>query len=185
MALLGILLVVAAVTVLWYLRLNQEVASEVAVRNPEGKSGTALVVYHPGRRGFGEKVRAAFVEGLISNGWRVEVTTASAQAPADVSEYDLLILAGPTYGFTPSRPLLRYLARLGDLAGKSVVTINTAMGAGERSNAILQRAVGEANGKLLKSLLLYTIRPNEDLYGINDAEEIASKAAREVIPAGS
>ncbi len=185
MALLGVLLVVAAVLVLWYLWLNKAVASDVAVRNAEGEMGTALVVYHPGKRGFGRKVREAFVEGLTSNGWRVEITTASTQAPADLSAYDLLVVSGPTYGFTPSRPILRYVARLRDLEGKPVVTIVTAMGAGERSDAILQQAVHEANGNLVKSLLLYTIRPNEDLYGINDAEEIATSAAKEIqLPQG-
>jgi len=182
MAPVGVLLIVATALVLLYLWLNKEVVSDIEVSNPEGSAGTALVVYHPGKRGFGERVRTAFVRGLISNAWRVETTTASAQAPADLSGYSLLVLVGPTYGFTPNRPVLRYLARLGDLDGKPVVTIVTAIGAGERSNSILQRAVNDANGKLLESLLLYTTRPNEDLYGINDAEEIATSAAKEIRP---
>jgi hypothetical protein len=180
MALLGVLLVVTASAVLLYLWLNKEVVTGIGVSNPEGRVGTALVIYHPGKRGFGHRVRTAFVEGLASSGWRVEVTTASAKSPSDLSAYDLLVVSGPTYGFTPNRPILRYLARLGDLAGKPVVTIITAIGAGERSNAILQQTVHEANGRLLKSLLLYTTRPNEDLYGINDAEEIALSAAKEI-----
>lgn len=76
--------------------------------------------------------------------------------------------------------MLSYLKRLGDAGRKPVATILTAIGAGERSNAILQRAVRAANGELITSLLLYTVRPNEDLYGINDAEEIASSAAKEL-----
>jgi hypothetical protein len=92
------------------------------------------------------------------------------------------VLVGPTYWFSPSRSLVNYLRRLGDLGGQPVATIVTAMGAGERSNTILQKAVQQANGKLVTSLLLYTIRPNEDLYGINDAEEIATKAAADIPP---
>ena len=177
--------VLAALAVLSYLWLIREVATGIEVLNPEGGAGTALVVYHPGRFGFGERVRAAFVEGLVSNGWRVETTTASALAPTDLSTYDLLVVSGPTYWFSPSRPMLSYLRRLRDTTGKPVATILTAMGAGERSNAILQKAVQAAKGELVVSLLLYTVRPNEDLYGINDAEEIASSAAKEIrLPRG-
>jgi hypothetical protein len=174
--------VLGALAVLSYMWLNREVASKVQVENSEGAVGTGLVVYHRGRFGFGQRVRGAFVRGLVSNGWRVEITTASAQAPTDLSPYDLLVVCGPTYGFTPSRPLLSYLRRLRDIKGKPVVTIVTAMGAGERSNGIMQRAVKAANGRLVASLLLYTMRPNEDLYGINDAEEIAISAAKQVQP---
>jgi len=72
------------------------------------------------------------------------------------------------------------LGRLGDLGGKPTVTIITAMGAGRRSASIMEKDVREANGDLVKSLLLYTLRPNEDLYGINDAVEIATKTAKQI-----
>ena len=177
--------VLAALAILSYLWLNKAVVTAIEVVNPEGGAGTALVVYHPGRFGFGQRVRTTFVEGLVSNDWRVEVTTASAQSPADLSAYDLLVVSGPTYWFTPSRPILSYLRRLGDAGGKPVATILTAIGAGERSNAILQRAVQAANGTPVTSLLLYTVRPNEDLYGINDAQQIALSAAKEIrLPQG-
>jgi hypothetical protein len=178
--LLASLAVLGAVSILSYLWLNKAVASGIQVVNPDGSAGTALVVYHPGRFGFGQRVRSTYVQGLVSNGWRVQVTTASARSPTDLSSYDLLIVAGPTYCFTPSRPMLSYLKSLGDVGGKPVVTILTAIGAGERSNAILQKAVEAANGRLVTSLLLYTVRPNEDLYGIDDAEEIANSAAKEI-----
>jgi flavorubredoxin len=178
--LIVVLVVLAAAGALSYLWLNKEVVSEVEVRNPEGDAGTALVVYHPGKSDFQEKVTYAFAEGLASNGWRVEITTASAQAPTDFSGYDLLVLGGSTYWFTPSRPIRRYLSRLGDLGGQPTATIITAMGLGERSISVMEQQVREANGDLVKSLILYTMRPNEDLYGINDAVEIATQAAKEI-----
>jgi len=180
MVLIIVLVVLTAAGVLSYLWLNQEVASKVNVLNPEGDVGTALVVYHPGKSDFQEKVTYAFAEGLVSNSWRVEITTASSQAPTDLSGYDLLVLGGPTYWFTPARPIRRYLSRFGDLGGQHTVTIITAMGAGGRSISIMDKQVREANGDLVKSLILYTFRPNEDLYGINDAVEIATQAAREI-----
>jgi flavorubredoxin len=172
-------LFVVVVTLLDYGR-NKEVVSEVKTLNPEGDGGTALVVYHPGKSDFHERVTSGFAEGLASNGWRVEITTASSQAPPDLSGYDLLVLGGPTYWFTPNRPIRRYLSRLGDLGGQRTVTIITAMGAGERSTSIMEKQVREANGNLVNALILYTTRPNEDLYGINDAVEIATRAAKEI-----
>jgi len=180
MVLIAGLVVLAAAVALSYLWLNKEVISDVEVRNPQGDTGTALVVYHPGKSDFQGKVTYAFVEGLVSNGWRVEITTASSQAPTDLAGYDLLVLGGPTYWFTPARPIRRYLSQLGDLGGQPTVTIITAMGAGGRSISIMEKQVREANGDLVKSLILYTFRPNEDLYGINDAVEIATQAAREI-----
>jgi flavorubredoxin len=184
MVLTIVLVVLAAAFALSCLWLNKEVVSEVEVRNPEGDAGTALVVYHPGKSDFQEKVTYAFAEGLVSNGWRVEITTASSQAPTDLAGYDLLALGGPTYWFTPARPVRRYLSRLGDLGGQPTATIITAMGAGGRSISIMEKDVREANGDLVKSLILYTMRPNEDLYGINDAAEIATQAAKEIPPPG-
>ncbi len=180
MTLIVLLIVLAAALVLSYLWLNKEVVSELEVRNSEGSVGTALVVYHPGKGGSGKRITTSFVQGLVSNGWRVEMTTPSAQAPTDLSGYDLLVLGGPTYWFTPNRPIRRYLRRLGDLGGKRTVTIITGMGEGGRSTSIMERDVREANGDLVKALLLYTIRPNEELHGINDAVEIATRAAKEI-----
>jgi hypothetical protein len=157
-----ILIVVIAAWGLSYLWLNQEVVGKVEVQNPEGGVGAALVVYHPGRGSFHPRVISGFVTGLVTNGWRVEVTTASRQTPADLSGYDLLVLGGPTYWFTPSLPIRRYLCRLGDLGGQPTMTIITGLGAGERSANVLQRKVRDAHGSLVKSLTLYRMRPNDD-----------------------
>ena len=145
---------------------------------------------HPRMRipysGFSSIV-SGFVDGLVASGWRVEVTTPSVQAPTDVSGYDLLVVGGPTYGFAPNRPIRRYLRRLGALSGPPVATIITAMGAGERSSAIMDRLVRDANGDLVCSLLLYWMRPNGDDRSVDGAQnralavEMATKAA-EAIP---
>ena len=157
-----ILAILAAAWILSYWWLNQEVAGQVEVRNPEGDTGSALVVYHPGRGTFHRQVVGGFVDGLVGSGWRVEVTTANAQAPTELANYDLLVLGSPTYWFTPSLPIRRYLRQLGDLGGKPVVTIITGLGAGGRSSKALQGAVRKAHGSLVKSLLLYRMRPNDD-----------------------
>jgi flavorubredoxin len=182
-----VIFVLALAWILSYLWLNQEVVSQIDVRNPEGKTGTALVVYHPGRGSFHSQVVSSFADGLVSSGWRVEVTTASAQAPpTDLSSYDLLVLGSPTYWFTPSWTIQRFLRRLGDLGGQLSVTIISGMGAGERSASVMEKLVREANGNLVKGLLLYWMRPNDDDNYVNTdqnkalAAELAKQAGKEI-----
>lgn len=149
--------------VIWYWhRASTEVVSQVEVLNPEGDRGTALLIYHPGRRGFLHSVIKALAGGLVSGGWRVEITTASQQAPTDLSGYDLLVLGGPTYFWTPARPIRAYVRRLGDLEGKPTVTIVTGFGSTGRSKSILEGLVQEANGKLVNSLTFFKLRPNDE-----------------------
>ena len=181
-----ILIVVVAAWSLTNLWLNQEVVGKVEVQNPEGDAGTALVVYHPGRGSFHPRVISGFVKGLAAKGWRVEVATASPQAPADLSGYDLLVLGSPTYWFTPSLAIRRYLRWLGNLGGRPTVTIITGLGAGGRSTAAIERQVREANGQLVKALLLYRMRPNDEENYVDSkqnqalAVEMATRAASEL-----
>lgn len=184
--LIVVLVVLAAAAARLYYGRNKDVVSEVKTLNPGGDVGTAFVVYHPGKSDFQRRVISGFAEGLVSNGWRVEITTASDQAPTDLSGCDLLVLGGPTYVFTPNRPIRRYLDRLGDLGGQRTVIIITAMGAGNRSTSIMESLVREANGDLVKSLLLYKMRPNDDDNYVNGkqnralAVEMATRAAKDV-----
>jgi len=184
-ALFVVLVLFVVVALLDYGR-NKEVVSEVKALNPEGDAGIALVVYHPGQSDFQHRVFSGFTEGLISRGWRVEITTPSSQAPTDLSGYGLLVLGGPTYWFTPNRPIRRYLSRLGDLGGQRTVTLITALGAGERSTSIMEKQVREANGDLVNVLLLYKMRPNDDDNYVDSqqnqalAVEMATQAAKEI-----
>jgi flavorubredoxin len=155
----------------------REVKSEVRVLNPEGERGTALVVYQKGLRDFQPKVAFAFAEGLVSAGWRVEITTVSSRAPTDISGYDLLVLGWPTYWFNPSLPVRRYLRRIGDLGGRNTVVICTAAGAPAGSCRKMMSLVRAANGTILKSLTLFTMRPNE---GNGDPAAIATQAGKEL-----
>jgi hypothetical protein len=185
-----VIIVIALAWVLSYLWLNKVVVSPVEVRNPEGKAGTALVVDHPGRGSFHVQVVSGFVGGLVVGGWRVETTTISPQAPTDLSGYDLLVLGSPTYWFTPSWPMRRYLGWLGNLDGQRVVTIVTGMGAGERSASIAEKWVRGRDGDLVKGLLFYWMRPNDDDNYVNTAQnkalavEMAAQTARELQPPG-
>jgi hypothetical protein len=165
--------------------LNAEVVSALEVLNPGGSAGTALVVYHPGKSGFQKKANVAFAEGLVSNGWRVEITTASSQAPTDLSGYDLLVLGAPTYDWKPAKRIQQYVSGIGDLAGQRTVTIVSGLGYTELSGPAMERLVREANGDLVTPLILWTAAPNEEMYGLSDAVEIMHRAAREIpLPGG-
>ena len=176
--------VLSAVMGAWYgllgFMVNQEIASEVEVLNPEGKTGTALLVYHPGKSGYQEMIIGAYSEGLMANGWRVDITTASREAPRDLSHYDLLVLSAPTYDWEPAKPIQRYLEGLGDLGGQATVVIISAAGRTTESLSFLEDMVMKANGDLVGSYALKIIVPNRVEYGIDDAEEIMYQGALEV-----
>jgi hypothetical protein len=182
--------VIAAVVILvvmlvaWYgllsAMVNAEVISDVEVLNPNGSAGTTLLVYHPGRSGYQEMLVEAFSEGLVSNGWRVEVATASRKAPTDLSGYDLLVLSAPTYDWVPAKRIQRYLEQLGDLGGQPTVVIISAAGTTTLSLPMMEDLVREANGDLVASYALWTMVPNRLEYGIDDPEELMRREAQAI-----
>jgi hypothetical protein len=109
------IIVVGAILLAYVLlSINKDVVSPVYVINAGG-SKTALVVYQPGLTSSPKDNSYAFADGLASSGWRVEITTASSQAPSDLSNYSLLVLAFPIYGggttesFAPLSPFFLHV----------------------------------------------------------------------------
>jgi hypothetical protein len=162
--------------------LNREVVRPLEVLNPEGETGTALVAYHPGKSSFQRDVSHAFAEGLVANGWRVEITTASSEAPTDLSGYDLLVLGAPTYEWLPAKRLQTYVRGLGDLAGQPTVTIISGSGYTLLSQPAMERMVQEAGGRLVESLAVWSARPNDEIHGISDPLDAMRQAAQAISP---
>ena len=172
---LGLILVSLVIVLVYaFQRINMDVVSEVEILNPAGDKGRALVIYHPGLSDFQYKVTIAFAEGLVSNGWRVEVTTASSSAPTNLSGYDLLVLGSPTYGGKPAPSIERYLTRVGNLELKRTVIIATAGGSNLTAER-MKELVQTANGSVAKSITLFTMAPND-----GDPIEIATNAGKEI-----
>ena len=171
LVLLAVLITLGAVSAYAIYKMNMDVVSDITVLNPNGTKGTALAVYHPGIYDFQTKMTYAFATGLASRGYRVEVTTASGQAPTDLSKYSLLVFGSPTYAGNPAQPFSRYLSSLGDLKGKPTVVICTA----SFSSAVakMKSAVEESNGAILDSLEL--------LKNDGGAEAKATQAANTLI----
>jgi flavorubredoxin len=133
--------------------INREVVSEIDVKNADG-SKTALIVYQPSFSSFPKEVFYSFGDGLASSGWRVEITTASSEAPSDLSKYSLLALAYPVYGGTVGTAIVKYVDRISDFNGINTVIIACAGGDSGESIIPLKQQVEAANGTFYDSLAL-------------------------------
>lgn len=158
--------------------INRDVVSGIEVINAGG-SKTALVVYQPGLSSFSKDVSYAFANGLAAAGWRVEVTTASPQAPSDLSNCSLLVLGFPIYGASPGAAEVRYVARLSNLQGIETVIIATAAGSPGNSAETMKQKVLAAGGAVEESLTLFSMAPNE---GNGSATDIARNAGTKIAP---
>jgi flavorubredoxin len=154
--------------------INKDVVSGIDVINPTGNK-TALVVYQPGYTGFPKDISYAFADGLASGGWRVEITTASSQAPSDLSRYSLLVLGFPVYGGKPGDPIVRYINRTNDLNGISTVIIALdGLNSPAGSVGTLRQKVEVVNGTFYESLTLWI--------GNFSAADIARQAGSKIAP---
>jgi hypothetical protein len=151
---------------------SRDVVSAIDVVNAGG-SKTALLVYQPGLSSQTKDISYAFAEGLASGGWRIEITTASSQAPSDLSNYSLLVLAWPIYGGAPGAATVRYVDRVGNLHGIQTVIISVGGPPGEGLNTMKQK-LQTANGVVIESLA-----PNE---GNGNATDIARQAGTQIHP---
>lgn len=153
--------------------INREVVSGIDVINADG-SKTALIVYQPGFSSFPRDASYAFADGLASSEWRVEITTASPQAPSDFSNYSLLVLGFPSYGSTPGTAIVNYVNRVKNLDGINTVIISCSGGTSIKSIDTLKQQVQAANGTFYKGLDLST----RD----SSAIESARQAGRDITP---
>ena len=175
-----VVFLIAGVIALAYvgIRISSDVASEIEILNPEG-SKSALVIYHPGMTSVMKDVTYAFADGLISNGWRAEITTPSSEAPTDISGYDLLVLGSPVYGFSLTPTIKRHLERIGDLQKIETVAILTAAGAPGESASTMEKAILDSNGTVIDVIVLFGMAPNE---GNANPLDLAEQAGKEIMP---
>jgi flavorubredoxin len=160
---IGLILVIilAIATGLILSRIGKPIERDIEVKNEAGTE-VVLMVHHPGLTGFLGKVMEAFSEGMVSIGYRVEMTTASPRAPTDISKYDLLVLGSPTYGGNASKPLSDYLTTLGDLGEMSVVVIATGLGNATAASHMEKLVVGN-NGIVVLKLGYAGMGANADI----------------------
>ena len=175
---LAVVVVFAAFAAYLGLTLNKDVFSEIEVINSNG-SESALIVFQPGLSSFPREIMYAFGEGLAASGWRVEITTASLQAPSDLSKYNLLVLGFPVYGGSPGTAVVRYVERLTNLEGIDTVVVACAAGSPGESAEVMRQKVEAAGGTFKEAISLFTMAPNE---GNGSATDIARQAGTQVQP---
>jgi len=156
---------------------QMEKVTGLDTKNSEGKSGKILVVYHPGLSSFQKDVTMSYVKGLVERNFIVDITTPSSNTTTEITNYDLIILGAPTYEFAPAKPMENYITRVSDFKGKKIVVIITGSGSTDESVAKMKELIESTNGALIESLPLWFLGPNEEIYGISDASEIAYKSA--------
>ena len=142
--------------------IERETVSPLEVANPAGSAGHALVLYHPGLSDLQRELTDAFTAGLVERDWQVSRTTTSAAAPADLAPYDLLALGVHTYWWAPDGPTRRYLARAGDLGGRPVAVLLSALGASGRAEARSADWVEDHGGRVLEVRSFFVLRPNDE-----------------------
>jgi len=171
-----VIIVIGLIALVWWGLLmpwvNKDWVSDVEVMNAEGDKGTAYIAYYPGRSSFQKDMANAFAEGLVANGWRVEIGTTSSQAPTDVSKYDLVVLGSPTYMFQPAQRVLKYVKKL-DLTGKNVVVITSGLFSTTQAASTMEKAVRAVGGNPIKSVELKT---GSGMEGITNPKDLAREA---------
>ena len=156
------LIVVLAVWAGWvYRATTREHESALRIVYEEGEP-SALVISHPGLSHYQQEMTAAFIDGLGAHGWRVALTTPSRAAPHGLGPYDLLVLAGPVYWWTPARPLRRYLEDLSPLDDMPTAILLTGAGSVAWARRMMEDEVVEAGGRIVSSSALTIMRPNDE-----------------------
>ncbi len=173
-AILAFVIVVVGVLGFIFFKINSDYVSGIEVLNADGAQNV-LIIYHPGLSSFMKDVAYAFADGLVENGWRVEITTASSQAPTDLSGYSLLALGSPVYADGPSPTIKRHVERIGDLTGIDTVLLVTSGGSDGGAEAAMQQTVEEHNGAVELVLSLFNSAPNA-----GDPLNIAEQAGRDL-----
>ncbi len=145
----------------------REVSTEIEVLNSEGAK-TALVIYHPGLSDFAKNITYTYANALAASGWRVEVATASPQAPTDLSKYQLLVLNWAIYDLSPAPTITNQIHRIGNLNGinTTIITIGGGINPFNAQEA-MNKIVQDANGNIVQSLML--MRSNRDLGALQEA----------------
>ena len=172
-----IFMIVLSVVILVFISIgiNSDVVSDIIVLNDQGEAN-ALLIYHPGFTSFTKDVSFAFADGIILNNWIIEITTPSPQAPTTISNYDLLIVAAPVYGFGPTPTLSRHIDRIGDLQEIKTSIIITAAGSPGNAVETMREIIEQNNGKVESQIVLFSLAPNEsDKSAVDLSKEAGSK----------
>jgi hypothetical protein len=152
-----LVLLVALVIVGGYFEYSvyRELNTPLDVLNAEGTQ-IALIIYHPGLTSYAHDAAYAYAQGLVSAGWRVEVATASPQAPTNITRYSLCVLFYPLYDFNPGPTITTQIHRIGNLQGTNTVIVVLGGGLDPLdAPSKMTQTVQNANGTVIELLKAY------------------------------
>lgn len=133
----------------------REITTQTEILNTDGAK-TVLVIYHPGLTDYAKNITYTYAEALAANGWRVEIATASPQAPADLTKYSLLVLSWAIYDFSPAPTITNQIHRIGNLNGINTTVIILGGGLDPLNvKEAMTKTVQEANGNLIQIFPAY------------------------------
>jgi hypothetical protein len=136
----------------------------------------ALMIYQPTPHGFLVGHLRTLAQALTQQGLKVELAATGTSGPARPSDYDLLILATPAWGFRPARALVEYVRKL-DLREKQTLLVVSGFGMTESTMRTLHGLVQSKGARVIWTVEIWTERPNSERHGTNDAIEIMRRAA--------
>lgn len=113
LTIIGIILVIIilASMIAWYIGIAR--SRDCKTITPEGAIiGKALIAYDPGLSGGTRTVAFYMAEDLKLRGYEVKIAGVRSQDALETSGYDIIIIGSPTYGGTPTEPVVSYLSLL-------------------------------------------------------------------------
>ncbi len=145
----------------------REVTSPIETLNASG-SKSALVIYHPGLTDYARNITYTYAEALAANGWKVDISTVSAQTPTDISNYSRLVLTWAIYDFNPAPTITNYVHRIGNLNGIDTTIITIGGGLDPfNAGASMNKIIEDANGNVVQSLA--SLRSNRNFAALQQA----------------
>lgn len=148
----------------------REVSTETEVLNSQGTK-TALVIYHPGLSDYAKNTTYTYAEALANAGWRVEIATASPQAPTELSKYSLLVLGWAIYDFNPAPTITNQIHRFTNLNGinTTIIIIGGGIDPFNVKNS-MTKTVQDVNGTVIQTITSFRSQRNFDLLQEQAAE---------------
>lgn len=140
-----VLIVVVAGAVLWGFSYFNGTGSTTL--NPAGNvTGKALIVYDPGFSGAPKAVASTMAKDLQSKGYTVKLAGINSKDTDNLSNYDVLIVGGPTYAGNTSTAVKSYLNNLNVGSNTTVGVFSVGSGADDQdSNKVMQQILENKN----------------------------------------
>ncbi len=129
----------------------------------EPLAGRALIQYNPDLfYNLDHQVSRAFAEGLVEEGWQVELVTTDEAARIDPEGFDLYVYCANTYNWSPDRQVSKAIRSASYLKGKPAAAITLGSGSTARSKRLLEELIRGREALLIRSETYWLMKPNDE-----------------------